>query len=130
MLRLCEGNQSSYYVSIVCSCICVLSSASYFPPVEGSLFLTVLLGGSELVSQTLLNISCSFVINLRCAESESSDIALHFNPRFTGWDKVVFNSFETDTWGSEEKIRSMPFTKGQPFKVVFMVTTEGYQVRQ
>lgn len=68
------------------------------------------------------------MINLRCAESEASDIALHFNPRFTGWDKVVFNSFENDTWGSEDKIRSMPFTKGQPFKIVFMVTTEGYQV--
>ncbi|XP_011606963.1 galectin-4-like [Takifugu rubripes] len=71
----------------------------------------------------------SFMINLRSAESESSDIALHFNPRFTGWDKVVFNSFENDSWGSEEKIRSMPFTKGQPFKIVFMVTTEGYQVK-
>lgn len=81
-------------------------------------------------SQQLSNISGSFVINLRSAESESSDIALHFNPRFTGWDKVVFNSFENDSWGSEEKVRSMPFTKGQPFEIVFMVTTEGYQVGQ
>uniref|UniRef100_A0A674MZY0 Galectin n=1 Tax=Takifugu rubripes TaxID=31033 RepID=A0A674MZY0_TAKRU len=66
----------------------------------------------------------SFMINLRSAESESSDIALHFNPRFTGWDKVVFNSFENDSWGSEEKIRSMPFTKGQPFKIVGQRTLE------
>uniref|UniRef100_A0A3B5KIR2 Galectin n=1 Tax=Takifugu rubripes TaxID=31033 RepID=A0A3B5KIR2_TAKRU len=65
----------------------------------------------------------------RYGQEKSSDIALHFNPRFTGWDKVVFNSFENDSWGSEEKIRSMPFTKGQPFKIVFMVTTEGYQVK-
>lgn len=69
-----------------------------------------------------------FFVNLRCAESESSDVALHFNPRFDGWDKVVFNSYENESWGSEEKIRDMPFSKGQPFEMVIMVTSQGYQV--
>uniref|UniRef100_A0A3Q3W3K6 Galectin n=1 Tax=Mola mola TaxID=94237 RepID=A0A3Q3W3K6_MOLML len=70
-----------------------------------------------------------FFVNLRCAESESSDVALHFNPRFDGWDKVVFNSYENESWGSEEKIRDMPFSKGQPFEMVIMVTSQGYQIK-
>uniref|UniRef100_A0A4W6CQ72 Galectin n=1 Tax=Lates calcarifer TaxID=8187 RepID=A0A4W6CQ72_LATCA len=70
-----------------------------------------------------------FFINLLCGESESSDIALHFNPRFDGWDKVVFNTCQDGSWGSEDKIRSMPFCKGQAFEMVIMVTSQGYQVR-
>uniref|UniRef100_A0A3P9LE79 Galectin n=1 Tax=Oryzias latipes TaxID=8090 RepID=A0A3P9LE79_ORYLA len=54
-----------------------------------------------------------FHVNLRCNESASGDIALHFNPRFDGLDKVVFNSYRNGSWESEEKVRSMPFTAGQ-----------------
>ncbi|KAK2846647.1 hypothetical protein Q5P01_009646 [Channa striata] len=70
-----------------------------------------------------------FVINLLCGESESSDIALHFNPRFDGRDKVVFNSCQNGSWQSEEKIRSMPFSKGQTFELVILVTSQGYQIK-
>uniref|UniRef100_A0A4W6CQA2 Galectin n=1 Tax=Lates calcarifer TaxID=8187 RepID=A0A4W6CQA2_LATCA len=70
-----------------------------------------------------------FFINLLCGESESSDIALHFNPRFDGWDKVVFNTCQDGSWGSEDKIRSMPFCKGQAFEMVIMVTSQGYQIK-
>ncbi|XP_044059600.1 galectin-4-like isoform X5 [Siniperca chuatsi] len=70
-----------------------------------------------------------FFVNLLCGESESSDIAFHFNPRFDGWDKVVFNSCENGSWGSEEKIRDMPFCKGQAFEMVIMATSQGYQVK-
>ncbi|KAM8902963.1 galectin-4-like [Spinachia spinachia] len=70
-----------------------------------------------------------FFINLLCEESESSDIALHFNPRFDGWDKVVFNSCQDGCWGSEDKIRNMPFCKGQAFEMVIMVTSHGYQIK-
>uniref|UniRef100_A0A674NN09 Galectin n=1 Tax=Takifugu rubripes TaxID=31033 RepID=A0A674NN09_TAKRU len=95
----------------ILSFVCTLQKIPYMGPIYGGL--------KDGISQ----ISGSFMINLRSAESESSDIALHFNPRFTGWDKVVFNSFENDSWGSEEKIRSMPFTKGQPFKILEMILT-------
>uniref|UniRef100_A0A3B4WST3 Galectin n=1 Tax=Seriola lalandi dorsalis TaxID=1841481 RepID=A0A3B4WST3_SERLL len=70
-----------------------------------------------------------FFVNLLCGESESSDIALHFNPRFDGWDKVVFNTCQNGSWESEEKIRSMPFCKGQSFEMVIMVTSQGYQIK-
>ncbi|XP_038144471.1 galectin-4-like isoform X11 [Cyprinodon tularosa] len=68
-----------------------------------------------------------FLINLLSEESESGDIALHFNPRFDGWDKVVFNSRTNGSWGSEEKIRRMPFSKGEAFELVIMITSEGFQ---
>ncbi|KAM4590283.1 galectin-4-like [Fundulus diaphanus] len=70
-----------------------------------------------------------FVINLLCGESDSSDIALHFNPRFDGRDKVVFNSRQGGSWGSEEKIRSMPFSKGKAFELVIMITSKGFQTK-
>uniref|UniRef100_A0A3Q0T1Y1 Galectin n=1 Tax=Amphilophus citrinellus TaxID=61819 RepID=A0A3Q0T1Y1_AMPCI len=70
-----------------------------------------------------------FFINLICGESESSDIALHVNPRFDGRDKVVFNSCQNGSWGSEEKIHSMPFSKGGKFEMVIMVTSQGYQIK-
>uniref|UniRef100_A0A3Q3QJ42 Galectin n=1 Tax=Monopterus albus TaxID=43700 RepID=A0A3Q3QJ42_MONAL len=70
-----------------------------------------------------------FFINLLCGEFESSDIALHFNPRFDGWDKVVFNTCQNGSWQSEEKIRSMPFCKGQSFEMVIIVTSQGYQIK-
>lgn len=75
------------------------------------------------------NLSHRFAINLRCSETESGDIALHFNPRFDGKDKVVFNAFKDGSWGSEE-FHSMPLTKGQAFQIVIKATSEGYQVRQ
>lgn len=62
--------------------------------------------------------------------SETGDIAMHMNPRFDGWDKVVFNTFEADSWGSEEKIRRMPFVMGEAFEMVIMVTSQGYKVGQ
>lgn len=71
-----------------------------------------------------------FHINLRCSESESGDIALHFNPRFDGWDKVVFNAFKDGSWESEEKIRRMPFTEGHAFETLIGIGAEGYEVRR
>uniref|UniRef100_A0A8C2XPL7 Galectin n=1 Tax=Cyclopterus lumpus TaxID=8103 RepID=A0A8C2XPL7_CYCLU len=70
-----------------------------------------------------------FFLNLLCGESESSDIALHFNPRFDGWDKVVFNSCEEGSWGSEDKTRDMPFSKGEAFEMVIVVMSQGYQIK-
>uniref|UniRef100_A0A3P9PNM5 Galectin n=1 Tax=Poecilia reticulata TaxID=8081 RepID=A0A3P9PNM5_POERE len=61
-------------------------------------------------------------------KSDSSDVALHFNPRFDGWDKVVFNSRKDGSWMSEEKIRRMPFSKGEAFELVIMITSKGFQV--
>lgn len=68
-------------------------------------------------------------MNFVAGHGSGDDIAFHFNPRFDGWDKVVFNSYQGGKWGKEEKKRSMPFHKGTPFELVFLVLTEHYKVR-
>ncbi|XP_017529395.2 galectin-4 [Manis javanica] len=69
-----------------------------------------------------------FFVNFVAGHGSGDDIAFHFNPRFDGWDKVVFNSYQGGKWGKEEKKRSMPFHKGTPFELVFLVLTEHYKV--
>ncbi|KAI7802772.1 putative galectin-4, partial [Triplophysa rosa] len=69
-----------------------------------------------------------FHINLQCGEFEGADIAFHFNPRFDFWDKVVFNTFREGVWEGEEKIKKMPFKRGEHFEMVIVVNSEGYQV--
>ncbi|KAM9319008.1 galectin-4-like isoform 2-T2 [Pholidichthys leucotaenia] len=70
-----------------------------------------------------------FFVNLLCGKEEDSNIALHINPRFDGWDKVVFNTRENGTWQSEDKVRCMPFTKGKSFELVIKVTSDCYQIK-
>lgn len=63
-----------------------------------------------------------------CGEFEGCDIAFHLNPRFNLWDKVVFNTFQNGVWEGEEKVREMPFRKGDHFEMVIAINSEGYQV--
>ncbi|XP_053728865.1 galectin-4-like isoform X4 [Synchiropus splendidus] len=70
-----------------------------------------------------------FFVNLLCGESESSDVALHINPRFDGWDKVVFNSRTDGSWQSEDKIRKMPFSKGEKFELTIHVEPDEFQIK-
>ncbi|XP_037374044.1 galectin-4 [Talpa occidentalis] len=69
-----------------------------------------------------------FSVNFTTGQDPEADIAFHFNPRFDGWDKVVFNTKQGGKWGSEEKKRSMPFKKGASFEMVFMIFQEHYKV--
>ncbi|XP_060549791.1 uncharacterized protein LOC117677719 isoform X2 [Pantherophis guttatus] len=68
-----------------------------------------------------------FGVDFAFAKYQGPDIPFHFNPRFSWWNKVVLNSFESGRWRKEEK-RKMPFRKGEHFKVIFMVTEAGYQI--
>ncbi|XP_073497762.1 galectin-4-like [Phyllobates terribilis] len=66
-----------------------------------------------------------FHVNFSCG----GDIAFHFNPRFDGKDKVVFNTCQAGSWGSEEKRKDgFPFHKGKHFELVFFVNPGCYQV--
>lgn len=69
-----------------------------------------------------------FHVNFACGHHEGADIAFHFNPRFEGRDKVVFNSFEGGSWRSEEKKKEMPFHKGKHFELIFIINNNFYQV--
>ncbi|XP_057203621.1 galectin-4-like [Triplophysa rosa] len=82
----------------------------------------------EMDNMTLRPFIIMFHINLQCGEFEGADIAFHFNPRFDFWDKVVFNTFREGVWEGEEKIKKMPFKRGEHFEMVIVVNSEGYQV--
>ncbi|XP_052619396.1 galectin-4 isoform X3 [Peromyscus californicus insignis] len=69
-----------------------------------------------------------FRVDFTVGQDEGADIAFHFNPRFDGWDKVVFNTKQNGQWGKEEKKMSMPFSKGSHFELVFMVMSDYYKV--
>ncbi|XP_041090539.1 galectin-4-like isoform X1 [Polyodon spathula] len=69
-----------------------------------------------------------FHVNLQCGNYEGCNLALHFNPRFDGKDKVVFNTFQNGNWEREEKKKEMPFRKGETFELIIIVNQEGYQV--
>lgn len=78
---------------------------------------------------TALSCPARFFVNFVVGQGPGADVAFHFNPRFDGWDKVVFNSQQDGKWGNEEKKRSMPFRKGAAFELVIMVLPEHYKVR-
>ncbi|EGV93024.1 Galectin-4 [Cricetulus griseus] len=69
-----------------------------------------------------------FRVDFTVGQGEETDIAFHFNPRFDGWDKVVFNTKQSGQWGNEERKKSMPFHKGKHFELVFMVMPEHYKM--
>ncbi|XP_054884721.1 galectin-6-like isoform X2 [Poeciliopsis prolifica] len=98
-------------------------------PYLGPIYGGIRVGVSIYIQGSVPENITRFRINLLCGESDSSDVALHFNPRFDGWDKVVFNSRKDGSWMSEEKIRRMPFSKGESFELVIMITSEGFQTK-
>ncbi|XP_034556873.1 galectin-4-like [Notolabrus celidotus] len=100
-------------------------SIPYLGPVHGGLRD----GSSIYIQGSIPKDITRFFLNLLCGPSESSDVALHFNPRFDGWDKVVFNSKQNGSWESEDKIRDMPFSQGKAFEMVIVVTSKGYQIK-
>ncbi|XP_042776307.1 galectin-4 [Panthera leo] len=96
----------------------------YNKPIPGGLCIGMSVYIQGVASEHMKRFSVNFV----AGQHAGSDIAFHFNPRFDGWDKVVFNSMQGGKWGSEEKKRSMPFRKGTAFELVFMVQAEHYKV--
>uniref|UniRef100_A0A452QJZ1 Galectin n=1 Tax=Ursus americanus TaxID=9643 RepID=A0A452QJZ1_URSAM len=96
----------------------------YNKPIPGGLSVGMSVYIQGVASEHMKRFSVNFV----AGQHSGADIALHFNPRFDGWDKVVFNSMQGGKWGSEERKRSMPFHKGKAFELVFMVLAEHYKV--
>ncbi|XP_057568707.1 galectin-4 [Hippopotamus amphibius kiboko] len=96
----------------------------YHTPIPGGLRI-----GMSIYIQGVANEHMKrFFVNFEVGQSPEADVAFHFNPRFDGWDKVVLNTKQDGKWGNEEKKRSMPFSKGSAFELVFMVLAEHYKV--
>ncbi|XP_035239856.1 uncharacterized protein LOC118208954 [Anguilla anguilla] len=98
-----------------------IGAGSYTQPIPGGLKAGMSLYLRGTIPSEDIN---SFHINLE----GGGDVAVHFNPRFSGWRGVVFNTCDNGQWQAEEKVNAMPFRKGESFELVFNVTSEGYQV--
>uniref|UniRef100_A0AAY4CR02 Galectin n=1 Tax=Denticeps clupeoides TaxID=299321 RepID=A0AAY4CR02_9TELE len=99
-------------------------SIPYVGPIYGGLRP----GMSVYIQGTIHHHITRFEVNLQCGEFDGSDIGLHINPRFDGWDKVVFNTFQSGSWEREEKVHHMPFRKGETFELIIVVSCDGYQI--
>lgn len=103
---------------------------AYDPPVP---YVTAITGGlrpgMQIYFRASLAKSCTrFIINLAAGQYEGSDIAFHFNPRYDGLDRTIFNSFQNNEWCEEEKKKGTPFKSGKQFELVYQITQNNYQV--
>ncbi|MEE6490545.1 hypothetical protein FKM82_015900 [Ascaphus truei] len=86
-------------------------------------------GMSVYIQGTIPGHISKFNVNFLCGQYDGADVAFHFNPRFDGKDRVIFNSFLGGSWMKEEKKKgSFPFKKGKPFELVFIVNSSCFQV--
>ncbi|XP_003931451.3 galectin-9 isoform X2 [Saimiri boliviensis] len=80
------------------------------------------------VSGTILNSSSTrFSVDFQTGFS-GNDIAFHFNPRFEEGGYVVCNTKMNGSWGPEERKRELPFQKGMPFHLCFLVQSSDFKV--
>uniref|UniRef100_A0A673KDU3 Galectin n=1 Tax=Sinocyclocheilus rhinocerous TaxID=307959 RepID=A0A673KDU3_9TELE len=75
------------------------SSIPYVSRISGGLK-----AGKAIFIQGSVPSGCeSFVVNLKCGESEGDDIAFQIKPQFSS-DRMVLNSRQHGSWGKEEKL--------------------------
>ncbi|XP_058243135.1 uncharacterized protein LOC131351660 isoform X2 [Hemibagrus wyckioides] len=67
-----------------------------------------------------------FAINFQTGQSDSDDIAFHFNPCIGQY--VCLNSYRNASWEQEESTSEKPFTKGAAFNMFIIINSEGYEV--
>uniref|UniRef100_H2QCE6 Galectin n=1 Tax=Pan troglodytes TaxID=9598 RepID=H2QCE6_PANTR len=80
------------------------------------------------VNGTVLSSSGTrFAVNFQTGFS-GNDIAFHFNPRFEDGGYVVCNTRQNGSWGPEERKTHMPFQKGMPFDLCFLVQSSDFKV--
>ncbi|KAE8601351.1 hypothetical protein XENTR_v10013647 [Xenopus tropicalis] len=99
-------------------------------PYVGTIFGGLEPGQMVVVHGTVPSDADRFQIDFQCGSSihPRSDVAFHFNPRFKGSGHIVCNTLQNEKWGWEEKTYHLPFTKGQPFEVIFLVFHHKFQV--
>ncbi|XP_062966654.1 galectin-9 isoform X2 [Cynocephalus volans] len=97
-------------------------------PFSGSILGGLQDGLQITVSGIVLNSSATrFAVNLQ-TDFSGNDIAFHFNPRFEEGGYVVCNTKQKRVWGPEERKMQMPFEKGKPFKLCFLVQSSNFKV--
>ncbi|XP_054242918.1 galectin-2 [Indicator indicator] len=67
----------------------------------------------------------SFSINLGCS---SSDLALHFNPRFNE-SVIICNSLSSNTWQTEHRDDHLSFSKGSTVEFAIEMKADKFEVK-
>ncbi|KAM4696148.1 galectin-4-like [Rhinophrynus dorsalis] len=67
----------------------------------------------------------TFAVNFVCF---NNDIAFHFNPRFNEGPVIVCNTLQGKSWGTEERMKHMPFQRNTYFEIVILVLGQGFKV--
>ncbi|KAF5896902.1 uncharacterized protein DAT39_013383, partial [Clarias magur] len=67
-----------------------------------------------------------FQINFKTGVKDSDDVAFHFNPRIGQY--VYMNIFLNGKWQKEELGPEKPFAPGTPFKLLFIINRDFYEV--
>ncbi|XP_067938516.1 galectin-4-like [Watersipora subatra] len=100
----------------------------YNPPVPFKGYLPMPpANGSSVTINGMIPYNCNrFSFNL---ETDSGDIAMHFNPRFEGMNAVIRNTCQGGSWGGEEKQGYFPFAMGQPFEVNITIEDLHYKIK-
>ncbi|KAM3931576.1 galectin-8 [Leptodactylus fuscus] len=99
-------------------------------PYVGSILGSLEPGAMIVIHGSVAHNADRFQIDFQCGSSTKprSDVAFHFNPRFKGSGVLVCNTLQNEKWGWEEKTYEMPFKKGKPFEVIFLVLPNKFQV--
>ncbi|XP_035240227.1 galectin-4-like [Anguilla anguilla] len=98
-------------------------------PYTGPIYGGLKLGMSLFIQGTVLNGATRFAINLQTGLVGLPDIALHFNPRFKPRECVVTNIKKGGNWQTQEIPSGTPFHDGESFQLLFIVISEGYQIK-
>ncbi|KAM9154481.1 galectin-8 isoform 2-T2 [Pangshura tecta] len=99
-------------------------------PYTGTIINGLLPGELVVIQGSVPEDSDRFQVDFQCGSSTKprADVAFHFNPRFKRSGSIICNTLEEEKWGWEEITYQMPFQKGKPFKIVFMVLKDKFQV--
>ncbi|CAO2644421.1 Lgals9 [Lemmus lemmus] len=106
------------------------SQAPYVnPPIP---FSGIIQGGLQeglqiTIQGTIHAFANKIAVNFQTGFNEN-DIAFHFNPRFEDGGYVVCNTKQKGQWGPEERKMQMPFQKGMPFELCFLVQRSDFKV--
>ncbi|XP_073410633.1 galectin-12 isoform X2 [Dendrobates tinctorius] len=88
-------------------------------------------GRMILIQGRVASDAARFQIDFQCGCSTRprSDVAFHFNPRFSSSDAhVICNAMRRDQWQDEQKYSGFPLRKGEAFVLLFLFLADKVKV--